>query len=534
MPTIARQLFHSVVPGILFTLLTGGVLLDLMIAERLEEEFDQQLITRTQALMALTEEEEGVVEVESHDEAMPGYSRKEAPDYFTLHDAEGQLLLSSPSVIGDSALPHPGDASDARPDSTFLDLTLPDGRPGRLLRRTFIPTLDVDDDEDEDEIHDGGGNDEVPIDASPASERTPVTLQVAISRDRLDGLLSSVHLVLVVTGLALMGVIVLLTRSGIRRTVAPLERISEQVAGLDERRLDERLVLDASVHELDVLTSRFNALLTRLDRAFERERCFSGDVAHELRTPLAELRSMIEVTERFPDDPTLRGGFFTDLKASTQRMQRTVENLLALSRSETGQACAGVRLDLRLALERAVGERREAAAQRDCTFALTLPPEPLSVPGDAFWTPIISNLLDNATAHGDAGTEITVSLTHDGRNGQLRFAVSNSARELVPEDTCLMFDRLWRKDRSRASSLHSGLGLALVKVCATQLGLSAGAALESGQRLTVYVEGVPEAKPAVSEGTQFDSRDARDLSSTRRPVAVDTAGTTVPGSLSAR
>ena len=490
MRTISQNLLRAVVPGILLTLLASGVVLDLVIGERLEEDFDSLLIARAEALMALTEEEDGFIEVEDFDVALPGYSREEDPDYFVLLDADGAPIVASPSV-GDAAdwseVPAPGYGY------RFADVTLPDGRPGRMARIGFLPALDLGDDEMTGAVLLSAGS----VGLYPAAfapdgrPRRPLTLDVAVGSGAHEALVRGIRLGLLGTGLATTLAIVLLARSGIRRTLTPLEDASRQVAALDEARLDSRIDVDAPSAEIHALVTRFNALLARLHDAFERERRFSGDVAHELRTPIAEMRTLLEVSRAFPDDAALRESFVADLESSTARMQRTVEQLLALVRSEAGTVVDAEPVELAALVHAEVRERGVAGRERGLETNLSLPTDPVVAPNGELWATVVGNLVGNAFAHADEGSTIDVRLELDGAD-RPTLTVSNAAASLEPEDTATMFERLWRKDKSRTAADHSGLGLALARACAAQLGYDVRAELDGAHRLSVSVVPAPD------------------------------------------
>ncbi len=494
MRTIAESLTRAVVPGILFTLLTGGVVLDLVIGERLDRDFDALLMARAEALMALTEEEltegEGrTIEVEDFHIAMPGYVRADDPDYFALLAADGTPIERSPSMGEAIALRGPNIEQEHR----FGDVTLPDGRAGRRVRIEFLPALDMGDDDMKGAVL----LPDAPAETSPAAyyldgtPRSPVTLEVAVGSGPHDSLVRSIRLGLLGIGLAVTLGIVLLARSGIRRTLAPLEDVSRQLAEVDEDQLDSRIEVVAPSAEIGALVTRFNALLVRLHEAFERERRFSGDVAHELRTPIAEMRTLLEVSRAFPHDAALRDTLVPDLEASTARMQRTVEQLLALARSEAGAAMDAAPVELAALVDAEVREHAEEGRARGLDVCVSLPTEPVIVTGGSLWTTVVANLVGNAFAHADADSTVEVRLGLDAA-GAPTLRVSNVASALEPADTASMFERLWRKDKSRTAADHSGLGLALARACAAQLGHVVRAELDaSSHRLAMCVEPAP-------------------------------------------
>ena len=479
MPTIATQLFRSVVPSIVIALAVGGLVLDVLIGERLEDDFDAVLATKVQSLVALTELENGELELERYDQVLPGYADPLEPDYFVMLDPEGSVLARSPSLEASDWLVVPDDVMT----HGHRDLVLPDGRHGRTLDRRFVPSVDDDDDEEGEAV----------------SEPYPVTLHLAVSREPLDALRASVRVLLIGTGLVLVAAIVLLARRRIRSTLAPLEHLGEQMARLDLARLGQRLSLETGSHELERLTARFNELLARLDAALHRERRFSADVAHELRTPLAELKTLGEVSSRWPDDPDLHRSFLSDHAAAVTRMERTVTTLLALARSESSVDGLDVPVDLVELVRRAGASVETRMNERALTLRATLPDEPVVCAGEAQWQSVIGNLFENAAEYADPGSAVEIVLDRVPGNGTWRLLVSNRSDELAAEDLPQLFERLWRKDKARHSGRHGGLGLSLVKACARQLGVEIHPELGPGGRFTMSVAGiVPLARESAS------------------------------------
>ncbi len=173
-----------------------------------------------------------------------------------------------------------------------------------------------------------------------------VTVTVATSRESLDDTLTQLNLILLLTAVLTTSVIILLQRRALRRAVRPLQEMSDQIGQLDVERIDQSLSLSYPIQELDVLKTRFNDMLSRLNEGFQRERRFSSDLAHEMRTPLAELRTLAEVMQRWPDEPSLKASFNDDLLTSVGRMERLIQSLLALSRGELGLTSKESSVDL--------------------------------------------------------------------------------------------------------------------------------------------------------------------------------------------
>lgn len=502
MKDFSQSVFRSVVPVTLLVLLTGGIALDILISEQLEEDFDELMLAKSLGLIALAEDGDDGVEMENYQTSLPSYALREGADYFQLLTDSGDVVIESESLSYwlDSEHPIPGvNVQDAR---QFLDITLPDGRPGRLLRKRFLPRLDYDQDsqigyalELDSRFLDFPGNrgtdfDEHVLEGSGQTrsiERTPLTLQLAMSRSNLESLAKQVHTVLLLTGLGIMIAVVLLALRGINKAVKPLLAITDELLTIDDQRFDQRLTSRTDVIELHQLTQSINVLLERVNSAFEHERRFSGDVAHELRTPLAELKTLLEVAERWPDDPAIMDSFNADVQDIVDRMQRIVVTLLQLSRSEQGNDTLLICTNLNAVLLDGLERLQPRAIERQIKVTVSMPDSAIASPGLDQWRSIIGNLIENALEYAPRATSVSVELRMTSETN-FELEVSNEAPELNQKDIEHMFERLWRKDRSRASGMHSGLGLALVLACCRQLGARLVTRLDDKQ-LTITVQG---------------------------------------------
>lgn len=433
------------------------------------------LLAKAQALVTLTKQEGAEVELEFTDEVMPEFEAAENPQYF-------QLWLSGDEILGRSKSLHGGDLprfEDRAEKPRFEDLILANGRTGRRVQIDFVPKLDVGDDEEDDEDDDSAVSNPPPI---------PVSLVLARSRDKLDQLLGTIHLTLLTTGLIVMTLIVLLVRHAVKLSLRPLDEIRKQLIRLDVASLSARLKLPHRTEELEQLVNQFNDLLTRLQSAFDHERQFSADVAHELRTPLAEISSLAEVGGEWPHDAELAQDFFAEVLAAARQMERMVANLLALARCEKGMEVVDpTQQDLITLIDAAWGRVASDANAKRLNFRRK-GPSSLSVnTGRDQFELILNNLFSNAIAYSPAGSDVTCLVDSSGHSFEL--SVVNRAEHLDEHDLPRLFDRLWRKDPARTGDHHAGLGLTLVKAYAEQLQLSVATRLNGRQTFCLSLAG---------------------------------------------
>ena len=178
----------------------------------------------------------------------------------------------------------------------------------------------------------------VPIPGSLQADSAIVVLGFARSREELDALLLTVYLTLAGMALLILGLIAILLRRVLRRGFLSVEEMNAQIRGLGPEAMHRRVILSAIPGELDAVVSSLNHLLDKLETSLQHERRFTGDVAHELRTPVAEFRAACEVGAKWANDPVLVERRFANLRESAANMERMLNDLLNLSRLDRGTA----------------------------------------------------------------------------------------------------------------------------------------------------------------------------------------------------
>lgn len=235
----------------------------------------------------------------------------------------------------------------------------------------------------------------------------------------------------------------------VRRSFRPVLMASRQASDIGPRRIDVRLSVAAIPNEVRPLVEAVNQALERLDRGFRTLREFSADAAHELRTPLAILRTRIDT---LPDPKVSQA-----LRGDVEQMARTVGQLLEIAELETVSIDPGERADLRATCVDVVAFLAPLALGQDKDIALVGSEQPVWITGDAeMIIRAIRNLVENAIKHTPAGSTIEVTVDDDGT-----VRVRDEGPGISEHDREHLFRRFWRKDRSRSGS--AGLGLAIVR-----------------------------------------------------------------------
>ena len=246
------------------------------------------------------------------------------------------------------------------------------------------------------------------------------------------------------------------------RRVDAINRTASRIAAGD---LSQRVALHGGGDEFDLLAGHLNAMLARIEQAVAGMREVSDNVAHDLRRPLARMKTRIDVLLAHPraaDD-------YRDALASAARdadeLMRTFDALLSIARLEAGSEIAAPAVFDLAASARSVAELyADEAEEAARPFSIELPdtlPNMLLVRGQsALVSQALANLLDNAFKYTAANVKVTVRLASNGRQAVL--AVIDRGNGLAPGERARMTERFARGDAAR-SQPGSGLGLALVK-----------------------------------------------------------------------
>jgi two-component system, OmpR family, heavy metal sensor histidine kinase CusS len=482
--SLRGRLIVWLLAGIGLLLTAAGLFLDRAIGSRLRQGFDAGLIAEARSVMAVTEQQDGRVALELSPGLMPEFESARRPDYFQLW-VEGRVLARSPSLAGRD-LPRP--ASPSR-RFRFDDLTLPDGRRGRRVEITFHPQTEPDDERK----------------AGPsAGAGSSATLVVARGSEELDAFLASLHRTLALFILGLLLGSALLVRAVTAYALRPLDNLARRLEAIDAGSLREAVVIDGAPTELIPTIEHLNGLLARLAESFERERTFSANLAHELRTPLAELRAVTDVALKWPDDPASLLAALGEARGSGLQMEKIVVNLLALARYDGGQHTLHLsKVPLRETVDACWRAAAAEAEGRGLTAALEIPEGLTLVTDQEKLELILSNLLANAVAYGSPGGRITCAVS--ASEGRFTLSVVNPTTELDPGELSRIFDRFWRRDTARSDGRHMGLGLSLVAALCELLGFSKEARLHDGifEIVLSGAVGGPGAGTAIPKGDAF-------------------------------
>lgn len=280
-------------------------------------------------------------------------------------------------------------------------------------------------------------------------------------------------------GLPLLALLIWLA---IGRAMRPLNMLAGEIAHRSPDRLDALEGVPVP-REVEPLVMRLNALLGRVAAALNAEKRFTGDAAHELRTPIAALSAQAEVALASSDEAGRRKALEAVLLAA-RRMARLVEQLLTLARADSALESAWPEVDLASLVREVVGEAAPGAVERGLDLGVDAP-DSLAVCGEEGWLRILlRNLLENALRYTPEGGVVTLRVADEGPSMVLEVRDSGPG---VP-DPARLGERFWRANASGSGS-GSGLGLSIVRRVAELHGAAVefSNANKPGQGLVVRV-----------------------------------------------
>lgn len=409
----------------------------------MQQRFDASLLARAQSLAALTQIENGRIVVDIDNAATAPFPGDANASWYEV--SCGGVVVARTAEVPPSL------ATGLQP--VFADAKVRGGRTLRMVAFRFAPTMD---------------------DQPAVAPGTPTCrLRYALDRGSLDDILHTLDFILLGSLLGACVLVILATPWLVRRGLRPLTALDHAMAGIGPDEPGGRLPTSGT-SELAPLVARINEVLERMDAGLARERQFASGLAHEFRTRLAELRTLVDVETRYPSGRGL-SSLLGEVGSIGAELEATITALLQLTRIQSGiepSRPEGVSLASLLArlcarhqnAANARDVRIESAFDGDATFNITVDRALLEI--------VISNLLDNAVAHAPKGSSVTL---RGDRNGVV---VCNAAPALHQADLANFGQRFWRKGAHDAG--HAGLGLALATAAARTLRMTLSFELDGG------------------------------------------------------
>ncbi|MGA2231097.1 MAG: ATP-binding protein [Tepidisphaeraceae bacterium] len=477
--SLRARLMAGTIIGTLLVYLAAATVLYSAIRASLLSEFDAALEAKAQAIMSLTEQTERGVRFEfgtRHDEL----GAREPDDGYVVISAEGRTIAHADPRGGGqwwNAIVKVEGAGNAKEHFGFM--TLPSGDRCRYVTARFMPRWD-----DRDRM--------------PPPRRAMVQLaaladstELGEKLSRLSWLIAGAFGLSTVVSAAVLALV-------IQRGMRPLRLLAAGIQRIGNGNLSGRIDIGRPPQEIQPVVQRLNELLARLDASFARERGFTADVAHELRTPLAGLTTALEVSAMRPREQAEYQETVKQCLAASRSMRGLVENLLTLARADAREISAGRQpVDLAALVRQTWPTFERRAAARSLVVNLSLDNGVVLESDGGLVGTVLSNLFDNAVTYTNDGGRIEIKVSSEATNPTLR--VVNTGSEVAAEDAGKVFDRFWRGDAARSLvGSHFGLGLALCQRIVTLLGgrITVASAKQGEFAVTVAFTGDPALPPS--------------------------------------
>ena len=400
----------------------------------LDREDDRQLADRVRVLGGVLADRPGDAAAIRREVEGAGNSRQHATVFVRLFDADGRVVAESAGMAGPlppHAFPDPVEGTSPGADSRSAD---------------------------------GGWFRVVAVRVAVGPPGHPAWgVQAAMDRGGEIELLAEYREnLLAVLGAALVACVAVGYRIA-RRGLRPVQLVTDTARRIDPAHLGERIAVDGLPAELLLLADTFNRMLDRLEGSFARLARFSADIAHELRTPVNNLRGEVEVALGKPRTPDEYRDVLTSNLEECGRLARLIEGLLFLARAENPRTqVAKERVDVGAELA-TVGEFYGAAAgEKGVELVVAVAGRVDADLNRTLFQRAVCNLVENALAHTPPGGSVTVTAAATGTSTAVQ--VTDTGGGVPAEHLAHVFDRFYRADPSRSSPAgNAGLGLAIVK-----------------------------------------------------------------------
>lgn len=451
MYSIKDRLVNALTVIIGIILLVVFLSLDFILDAWVDQQFDDALVEKSNYLKSLVEVESDEIEFEYHTGFMPQFERKDNAQYF-------QIWLKEETFAKSQSLAYFDDVDLKYKDvpthgSRIFKIKLPDGSMGKAISARFQPQLSSD------------------VNPADVTYIDSMYLTLAISNQRVSNILLLADLSLLFVFItAIFGVRVVVIKV-VDKELESLYLLNKEISELDANA--EKIKNNPKESkEIAPIRKELNRYIELNTQNISNEKRLSSDIAHELKTPIAELISLSEMNIRFPDDVRISATYKEDVLSIANNMKVIVNQLMALNQSSSGSFhIERKEIDMRVLSEEISAELKfkYLNIENRITFSSSLESPIVFV--DKFSLETIGrNLLDNALFYSAENTNITASMEND-EHGNIILEIKNTTTsKLTQENLDSLFKPLYQVDCSRTHTDRHGLGLSIVKNIAQQNG----------------------------------------------------------------
>lgn len=488
MKSLASRLVNRMLLAVSLIVILVFAAVDISIDKWVDGEFDNALMTKSNALKNLINLSDTGVSFDFSDEFMPEFSHSVNAEYFQLWqgDVEVDRSVSLRHFPDLSLIKHP----IALNSSEFYNVTLPDGRAGRAMVSHFTVPVTGNFPQS---TNDGDANTQV------------IWLTLAVSSEALSDILWGIDYSLAIGFFLIMVLLRWMVVRLIHQGFEPINALNRTLQQASERQ--QALEWTPSVqqyHEIEPIKHALNEFVQLTQRHLKNEKRLTADIAHELKTPLSELISLSEMAIRYPDDQRIAATYHQDVLAIGLNMKGIVNNLLLLQQVASGNMQLQRQpINLIERINLLVAELNGKHADASQRVYIDNQIGQLECEMDLFsLQTILTNLLDNALFYSPLGTpiELTLRLATQGealKQGRkpIHVEITNQLKQAISEsDLTQLSLPLYQVEQSRTDDNRHGLGLAIVANIAQINQLIFSYCLQSPDKISFSFV-VPSVKP---------------------------------------
>lgn len=455
------------------SLLLVAILLatDMSVDTWISSEFDRAMMNKLGLLETLVEEYETEVEFEFAGEFMPEFEGKENPEYFQLW--YNNKVFERSDTLEFFEVKDLPKYSVKLNEFVFKDITLPDGRAGRVLFTKFLPQIDSD------------LREELSISREEfAKTQKPMEFAYALSKEELNHILWFVDIIFVITSITAVFAVKKIVFNVVERTLQPIDKFNTELSQVNLNSEKREIATDKLPLELIPIAKGVNQFIEENQSLYTREKRVTSDIAHELKTPIAELLSLSEVALKFPHEKQITDNFANDVQEISTRLKNIVNGILLLQKSNSNGALDKTDINILTLFEEIINRENKDGRKILVSSPDTLP---LVVTNDIALETILSNLVNNALFYSPANSPIYIDMKRAPDNRVLIEITNNYEQALKESDLNQIFEPLWQKDSSRTSTQRYGLGLAIVKSYCEKINADISVALCIDDKITFTI-----------------------------------------------
>lgn len=413
---------------------------------------DSELNSHLNSIAALTEiNEKGILEFEENENIQKFYDATKGSFFLIINNKTDEVVFTSLNKKDTKKI----SATIKQNNAAFTTLHL-NNKKIRCIIKNIYPKVD-------DEYFQNNPQTATHKAGNDISKEHPVLFIVGLPTKNVDNTLMTVFCITTVSLFIGLILILIITRKIIKKNFIPINQLMLEVENISSEKLQNISI--PQIHEIGIIARSINALIDRLRQSFEKERRFTADVAHELRTPISEILTTTEVALKYDEGSSQE--MFQSLKSvheSTTKIHNLVAALLLLSRCDSEKMKVEKR---NINISEIILEQCKKLEMQTKDFNIHINKDidknTLIDSDENLFKVIIDNILSNAAEYTLKNGKIEIKVRNID-NDKFQIQVINEPVDVSEEDMKFIFDRFWRKDVARSDiDKHSGLGLSLVK-----------------------------------------------------------------------